>query len=305
MNLLTKKIFRPAARLLLVLACTSASGQTPPFTNAILWKVQKTDSSRPSYILGSCHLLDTAKLHFPVDTIFRLISETGCMAVEITGMTNSANRDKLTEYVMVREEGRSLKKELGKSDYRKLKKRLKSAGYKLPGFILNRFNPQFWSYVIALSKYTGDPKAQNFTMDLTFEDYARKRYYPVTGLETVDQQLAWLFPVVSYDSSIAMLREVLHTAENDTMSSKVLYDYIRQDIHWGDDDTSTGTDFAKWHGRRNIGMARGIDSVMQICSVFVVIGAAHLPYKDGVLQLLYEKGYILTPVRLGIVKKTL
>ncbi|MGK6351612.1 TraB/GumN family protein [Parapedobacter sp. DT-150] len=43
--------------------------------------------------------------------------------------------------------------------------------------------------------------------------------------------------------------------------------------------------------RRNKKMADGIDEIMQSKPVFVVIGAAHLPYEHGVLSLLEDRGY--------------
>jgi uncharacterized protein YbaP (TraB family) len=47
--------------------------------------------------------------------------------------------------------------------------------------------------------------------------------------------------------------------------------------------------------KRNTKMANGIDAIMQKHPVFVIIGAAHLPYENGVLNLLTKKGYTVKP----------
>lgn len=48
---------------------------------------------------------------------------------------------------------------------------------------------------------------------------------------------------------------------------------------------------------RNIKMAEAIDSLAQIRSTFNTAGTAHLPGDDGVIELLRQKGYTLTPVK--------
>jgi len=47
---------------------------------------------------------------------------------------------------------------------------------------------------------------------------------------------------------------------------------------------------------RNVIMARSIDSLARTGSLFSAIGAAHLAGKDGVIQLLRNKGYTVKPI---------
>lgn len=299
---LSKKICRPALCLLLIMACAAARGQSPTFTNAIFWKIQKSDSAQPSYILGSCHILDTSKVRFPIDTLCQLIRETGSLCIEIKDMNSQVNQEEYMKYFMVQEPGRKLKEALGKSYYRQLKRKLRRAGNSYPGFLLNRFNPLVFSYVLSISEFSGGAGAKPFYMDLYFEDHARKRYCSISGLETAEQQMGWLFPDISYDSSISILKSVLDVNPHDSAGTQILDDYLNQEIHWDDADTILGP-ATSVHKQRNLGMARGIDSLIQIRPVFVIIGAAHLPYEDGVLSLLWEKGYVLTPVRLRIERR--
>lgn len=55
--------------------------------------------------------------------------------------------------------------------------------------------------------------------------------------------------------------------------------------------------YTKLITNRNHAMAHSIDSVAQTTSIFAAIGAAHLAGNDGVLELLRQKGWSLTPVR--------
>jgi hypothetical protein len=48
---------------------------------------------------------------------------------------------------------------------------------------------------------------------------------------------------------------------------------------------------------RNLRMADRIAGYIQQQPVFVAIGALHLPKQGGVIELLRQKGYTVTPVR--------
>ncbi|WP_396181873.1 TraB/GumN family protein, partial [Flavobacterium sp.] len=47
---------------------------------------------------------------------------------------------------------------------------------------------------------------------------------------------------------------------------------------------------------RNEGMSASMDSIMKTGSLFAAIGAAHLPGKNGMIEILRRKGYTVTPI---------
>lgn len=47
---------------------------------------------------------------------------------------------------------------------------------------------------------------------------------------------------------------------------------------------------------RNIGMVKSMDSIMKTGSLFSAVGAAHLPGKNGMIELLRKKGYTVKPI---------
>ena len=49
-------------------------------------------------------------------------------------------------------------------------------------------------------------------------------------------------------------------------------------------------------------MADGIDRLLRSRTLFIVIGAGHLPYKDGVLNRLANKGYKIKPIKVDFNK---
>ncbi len=48
---------------------------------------------------------------------------------------------------------------------------------------------------------------------------------------------------------------------------------------------------------RNEGMAKSMDSIMKTGSLFAAVGAAHLPGKKGMIEILRQKGYTVTPIQ--------
>jgi hypothetical protein len=48
---------------------------------------------------------------------------------------------------------------------------------------------------------------------------------------------------------------------------------------------------------RNVRWVERLPAIMQTQSVFVAVGAAHLPGKNGVLQLLRQQGYTVEAVK--------
>ena len=49
--------------------------------------------------------------------------------------------------------------------------------------------------------------------------------------------------------------------------------------------------------RRNIKMARRMDSIMQLRTCLFAVGAAHIPGDSGVVTLLRKKGFLVEPVQ--------
>ena len=84
----------------------------------------------------------------------------------------------------------------------------------------------------------------------------------------------------------------------DNSMEKLISLYITQDIN-GINKALNGYDSTKKDAlltKRNIKMARRIDSLAAFRTMFFAIGAAHLPGDDGVISLLKKRGFTVEPV---------
>lgn len=283
----------------LLISFSALKGQAQDkYNQAILWKVWKTDSLKPSYILGSCHILDTSRIFFPIDSLRMLVDQVRNICIEVEGATNDASVRKFIVHVYAGDTAPSLKTALGKQYYRQLKKLLKRQGARIPGFILKKINPLFLYYHISIQDLVQGKSGNLFSMDLYYELYAKSRAYTVHSVETVDEQIKMLYPPeIGYDSAIVMLKEEIDSVQHGRPSQIFSY-YVSQHIPW--DSTDWDTSHQDLLSMRNIKMANKVDTMMDIMPVFVIFGAAHLPFEGGVLDLLVKKGYTVVPMKISM-----
>ena len=124
----------------------------------------------------------------------------------------------------------------------------------------------------------------------------------VNGFETVDFQINVLFG----DPISKQAADLLESIRKEDMMKSFSFDlynaYMAQDIEkvrqlMIDPDLGLEPeDEAKMLTNRNVNWVTQLKTILPQKSVFVCVGAGHLPGKNGVLNLLREAGYTITPV---------
>jgi uncharacterized protein YbaP (TraB family) len=124
----------------------------------------------------------------------------------------------------------------------------------------------------------------------------------VNGFETVDFQINVLFG----DPISKQAADLLESIRKEDMMKSFSFDlynaYMAQDIEKVRQlmiDSDLGLepeDEAKMLTNRNVNWVTQLKTILPQKSVFVCVGAGHLPGKNGVLNLLREAGYTITPV---------
>ena len=132
-------------------------------------------------------------------------------------------------------------------------------------------------------------------------NYAKQEKKQSFGLEKIDDQLK-LLRDIPMAKQVELLKEGAKDIKKERKELKENFDsYEKADFAalMKDElsDTSMGSDFVeKFITTRNHHMAEKADYLIKQQPIFIAIGAAHLPGKDGVLNLLREKGYKVSPV---------
>ena len=139
-------------------------------------------------------------------------------------------------------------------------------------------------------------------MELTIMKELRPYDKPIRGLETMEFQ-AGLFDSIPYTKQAEELLDYIDSADQyKKMTADLAAMYKRQDLDQIDeisrkDDPAMNGYMDLLLYDRNRKWAKNLDTLLSKKSLLIAVGAAHLPGKDGLIDLLRKDGYTLTPVK--------
>lgn len=269
------------------------------YNNSLIYKIQSDTNT--VYLLGSIHVL--AEEYYPLTRAFSYAYYNSQKVIfeidpEILFSPEASSQSK--KYATF-QDGRTLKSVLSPGTYRLLKKKLNATGIDIKD--VQKFKP--WIVYLTLSGKLDS--SIDFSPDLGIESYfyqmAKDAGKPTGGLETIQDQLN-VFDTLPMKVQEALLKESL--AFTGSKKREKAFLHMVQSWHQGNLDgleelVETFKTYPLYY--KNLLVKRNINWVPQIeeflteeKNVLVIIGAAHLPGKDGLLNLLTEKGYELERV---------
>lgn len=278
----------------LLTVCYGGSAQTSNRNNyKLLWKISGNGLKKPSYLFGTFHVQD--KRAFDVsDSVLLKISECEAFALEF-------HPDSVTKAVVhlflnpSNESGNALKDRVPPAEF----KRLDSLMQLRAGVSLSEFK----SPSSALERLSSRHHKKDYRtfLDAWLYNIARSKNKMMFGLEEYRAQVD-LLNHAEFEKGLAQLKEVL---ESDELLNKNLFDSLLRKYEVGDIEsirkymlrhTST-SDYKAIITDRNVVMANSIRAIIHKQSAFVAVGAGHLAGEEGIIQLLRDAGYSMTPVQ--------
>lgn len=282
--------------LIICLYSICSFSQKNKYDNSIFWEIKKTKSSPPSYILGTIHMMDTSQIKFPLVTFSQLIDKCGNLCTEASLKMDSSQSVEFGKRMLLPSFDRNITNSLDKEYYIRLTQIVDSAKseLKLLKPALAYIRPTALAFLILAEKQLSSSvlyKTTNFGPEKYFEEYARAKGYEINQLETMQQQIEWYFaPKITFEKSLEVLKQSLDDFNNND-SIDMFLNYRNQNLLLVKPEAYNDSIMIL----RNKGMADGIDNLIMKRPTFVMIGAAHLPYENGVLNLLAKKGYYVKP----------
>lgn len=267
--------------------------------NSLLWKIEGKGLERPSYLFGTVHIYDTTEFKLP-QAIFRYLEECRAYAMEVN--PEEVNQAVVSSRMMIMDDN-TLDVLMGKEAFDKL------MSLPVPAMMgaeaIKRIKPIFTTSFLYLEDISRQPQS----IDQDFYHYAKIRQKNVFGIETMEEQLNAVDAIPIKDQA-KMLTESLMKTENPKEELKRLWDaYKNQNFEELEKELEeSGSNALFTHElitKRNINMANRISHMIaNNGSVFAAIGALHLnnlPNTRGVILLLQEKGYTLTPIEFSFI----
>ena len=260
----------------------------------LLWRISGNGLEKPSYLYGTIHLTDDRVFNLG-DSLFKAIETSDGFAMEVrpedfTPFIVDEAKKSILEARRVKDmmESKSFEK------YSKVlaKKLNKDEDEITAGDIINEKNK--W---MTESYRTG--KMQTF-LDVYLYDIARRQGKWLGGVEDFKDQedlINYAFDATDIEA-IAEEPDVAQKGKNSPIE-QLINVYIKNDLDAILAISSANGD-SLYHDKlltkRNIKMAGRMDSLSHLRSMVFAVGAAHLPGDEGLISLLKEKGYTLTPV---------
>jgi uncharacterized protein YbaP (TraB family) len=274
---------------------------------ALLWKIERTGHPT-SYLFGTVHLTDerVTKLSPAVE---QAIGQSKTIALEVSDVSDKATATVIAQSapLVMFTDGRRLDGLLSGTEYDAVKKVISRSG--MPSDLAALFKPWIVTMILTVSDCERASMQQGArVLDMKLAEVGKTLGMQVVGLETIPEQLQALASVPE-PQQLDMLRASLKFADrtNDLMETLVqLYldrkisaampfqIALAKQVGIGDDA------FAGFQEKlltdRNVKMRATAEPLLEQGSVFIAIGALHLPGKQGLVALLREAGYTVTPI---------
>jgi uncharacterized protein YbaP (TraB family) len=266
------------------------------YPKTLLWRISGKGISQPSYLFGTMHLNDQRLFNFG-DSVYSAIQRTAGLAIEVSP-------DELCAYFVNQlfdelENSKKLDQILNDKEYKEFSSAL-SKKFDKPAEDITASD-----IVKEKNKWMQDlmEKGEMPTfVDAYLYNLARRQGKWLGGIEDMSDQAGLMEDLV--DKS-----DILNLLVNDSasgMDKESIADlddmidiYIKQDLNrieakFNAPSSARTKDLLLT--KRNLKMARRIDSLMAIRTMFLAVGAAHLPGDSGVIQLLQKRGFTVEPV---------
>jgi uncharacterized protein YbaP (TraB family) len=260
--------------------------------NSLLWEIKGKGLSKPSYLFGTIHII-------PKDSFFiskqverkmkkadRLVME---MKINMVAMLGAVR-------LMMLPPDQSLDQLMAAEDLALVRSFLQdSISQALPNF--ERMKPIMVSEHIS-SQYCMQGQQESYEM------YFNRRFKamgkPRSGLETAKEQMSYLDGMSLEDQTNSLLETVQNPAEICAQYEEMLRLYRQQRL--GDllalttQDEQMAAQIDQLLYQRNRNWITPLTAMMENESLFIAVGAAHLPGEQGVIRLLQEAGYQVRPL---------
>jgi hypothetical protein len=257
----------------------------------LLYKIEGNNLQKPSYIYGTIHIMP--KKDFVIsDSIKSALKSCRELAMEVDLNMDLKTQLEILELTML-PDGKTIADITTKENSERIRNFcLDSINWKESKYNkTSRFQPFFLSSLI-----TQELIGKSKSYEIEFKKLAKKNKMSMSGLETIQFQMN-LLSEVSNEEQIKML--LLGLTTDNSEFNKLLENYLKKDINQL--VTLMNTDlspefYSDLIVKRNQKWIPIITELIQTNPTFIAVGAAHLPGKEGVLNLLQEAGYKITPI---------
>ena len=262
--------------------------------NSLLWKVDRS-GLRPSYVFATINSEDPRVTKLP-PAVVKAFQFADVFAMELIPDHAALARMSAAMFIT---SGPDLKKMLGENEFNKLLELVSKYG--IGRQVLLNLKP--WVVFTALTM----PKPQDgIFLDVILYGAALNDGKDIHGLETADEQVS-IFEEIQLDDQVALLKDVIdHYAEFSNINKEMVRRYTQGDLsgvaalqeqYLATKDQRLIHAFKRHMiDDRNLRIVNRILPRIEEQNAFIAIDASLLTGNQGVLHLLRQRGYHISPV---------
>jgi uncharacterized protein YbaP (TraB family) len=261
--------------------------------NALLWQVSGKGLTAPSYLYGTIHIICKEDFRFS-STLKNKLLEARNLYLEID-MDDPGMMMKMASLSIMK--GQTLKDLMSEQDYNMLSTYVKDS-LGMPMMVFNRLKP----ITLMSLLYTKIlPCSSNESYEQKLMDLAKQSKKEVKGLERLEDQMS-VFDKIPDSVEAQMILQMIKTMpEQRAQFADMVKAYKKEDLKTLSAQMSESPE---WKGfedvllvNRNKNWIAVMEAAMKEGTTLFAVGAGHLPGKEGVVTLLRQAGYTLTPVQ--------
>jgi uncharacterized protein YbaP (TraB family) len=272
---------------------TGKTAKAPVTENALLWSVSGKGLSTPSYLYGTIHMICKEDFLFS-NTLKEKISTSKSIYLELD-MDDPSMMMKMATLAIMKD--KTLEDLMSDADYKLVSAYVKDS-LGMPMMLFNRMKPITLMSLIYTKVL---PCSSTESYEGKFVELAKAQKKEVKGLETIEDQMG-VFDKIPDSVEAQMILEMIRTMpEQRKQMAQMVDSYKKENIQQLSEQMSESPE---WKGFEDILLANRnrnwiaiMESAMKQGSQIFAVGAGHLPGKDGVINLLRQAGYTVTPVK--------
>lgn len=270
------------------------------YSRGLLFKIEKCGIPE-SYLFGTLHS-DDAKYNALLNRLAPALMRTNRSYFEI--VADAANESAAAAYMQLPQDGRaSLRSLVGEPLFSAAAKEMSKKNF--PPEVTDRLTPWAVAVLLQLPPSMADGKV----IDDKLQRYFLAQKKPVSGLETLEDHFR-VFTGMAQEKQVILLKEAVQdVAQSDASNRELDQAYSAQDLNAIDrlgDQAFAEVGDGELRGylenklllERNMAMAETLEPLLPQGSLFIAVGAMHLPDEKGLIKLIEDQGYFITPVSL-------
>ena len=284
---------------LLLLVCNfstfaaAPSKSTKKTEKALLWEISGNGLSAPSYLFGTIHMICPEDFVLGT-TVKNKLKQSKQLVLEI-------DMDDPEMYAAIQQAmvapGSSLRSLYTEAEYKIMSDFFRQK-LEVDLAMLDQMKP----YAITLLLTQTYLNCQPESYEQHFFKLAKEQGKPVLGIETIEQQLGFFDKLSPNEQAKMALEAVQDIEKNKQEFLELVQHYKNQDL--AELEKMTQEAYKKHpklldilYKDRNRAWIPVVEKTAKDNATFFAVGAAHLPGKDGLIELLRAKGYKVKPVK--------